>query len=212
MHPHMPEDDRPPSHPPHVVRLYRLNKDETRIVRLLAYSPLGLMSHYVRKRSVWCTGDVCPSTIHKEESFWKGYVPVELWGDQTRLWYPAVLEVTESLELDFRDQAARGQLWKLVRPQRSKHKRSSLTGSLLEQRDPATMPMPFDVLPILRTVYHNPLLRLDVRNPMPARVALVPTAGDPPPGSDEANEEKKQPYISFAERLKQKEAMKNGHS
>jgi hypothetical protein len=172
------------------VGLLKIETNQTYRVRFLAYSPKGLFTHWRTKPpgSIYCEGDSC--SLHKQERFWKSYQCVELLGANGRLWYPTVLEVTEHLELDFRGLTARGQVWDITRPARRKGKRASLTGVFVETRNVATLRPPFDVVPILRTVFHRDMVEQTVLNPLPSRTLLEPSEEEPGPveGAPDAQE------------------------
>jgi hypothetical protein len=182
------------------VRVFRVAKDQDCCVRFLAYHPFGCFTHWNRREghSDYCDPSTCG--CHGRERFWKSYQPIQVWSDVPRLWFFAVLEVTEHLELDLRSVAARGQLWQLSMPIRRKHKRNSVTGILLENRDPAGFPPPFDIQPVLRTVFHVDCVALDIRNPMPNRVVLEPTKDDGPfVATEEAPKNGTVPFKSLKE-------------
>ncbi len=77
--------------------------------------------------------------------------------------------------MDLRGIAERGHVWDVTRPPRRKGKRSSLTAHYVETRDPEKLRLPFDVVPILRTVFHVEALELNALNPLPARTVLEPS-------------------------------------
>lgn len=162
------------------IRVFRVEEGDAVIARFLSYSHLGIMTHYVRKRSLYCPGDAecCPAN-HRLDKFWKTYAAVELWNDARKVWFPTVLEVTEHLELDLRDICKRGQLWELWR-HKGGSKSSPVEAKLLEERDPETMPRAFDFMPVLQHLYHVSRIQLSVKNPLPPRVVVAESIGDGP--------------------------------
>lgn len=162
------------------IRVFRVEEGDAVIARFLSYTHLGINTHYVRKRSLYCPGDAecCPAN-HRLDRFWKTYAAVELWNDGRKVWTPTVLEVTEHLELDLRDICKRGQLWELWR-HKGGGKSSPVEAKMLEERDPDTFPRPFDFMPVLQHLYHVTDIRMNVKNPLPPRVVVAESIGDGP--------------------------------
>jgi hypothetical protein len=172
---HVPPSNRDPVN----VRILRIDKGRSFVVRFLAYNPYGLYVHWRGSeksgRSVYCCGVDLGCPCHKQERFWRGYAPVEVQSPSGTLWYPTVLEISEAMELDFRGTAERGTVWQVERLSRRAGRRSGLKATLLGRRDPSKLRSPFDVLPILRTCYHAEEISLVHLNPAPPRVLLEPT-------------------------------------
>jgi hypothetical protein len=162
------------------LSLFRVAAGKRVIARMLSVEVRGLFTHYVRGRSLYCHGEACPLAVHRGEAFWKGYLAVELWDKACEHWLPACLEVTEKLELDFRDRYSRGQLWELWRDKETGGKRSPVHGTILEERDPKGFPPAFDVLAVLRTIYHATEIELNAVNPLPKVPQVSPSAGAGP--------------------------------
>lgn len=165
------------------LRVLRIEPGKTATVRTLGESYKGCFVHWDGHQNVYCPGDEgCSQRLHKaDNTVWKGYVAVEEWRQELNRWLPAVLEITEGLELDFRGVFDRGQVWELSRlPQRKGKKASAVRGVLLETRDEKDFPPPFDFRPHLVTVFHyNPVLLIH-DNPMPPRILVEPSEGAPP--------------------------------
>lgn len=178
-------DGRPPQYALHV---FRLDFDQTVVVRLLEDHFRGCMTHWHRDRGHYCKGPDCPPQIHKLADQWKGYLAAEAYDQRSNLWYPIVLEATENLELDFRRRSKRGQVWKIWRDPKVKGKPAKLHGELLETLDPKLMPACFDVLPVVRSMYHVYDLVLNVKNPLPDRTFVEPSAGPAPAIAVEASQ------------------------
>jgi hypothetical protein len=189
----MPSVHSSPSPKPAAVplRVLRVKAGEKFHLRALDSIYGGIFTHFVRGRSAYCAGDECFPANHRTERFWKGYSAVEVYDRVTDMWVPWVLEITEALELDFRDRWARGVTWAIERMPEATKKKMPLKAELIEVNDPATLPPCFDIIPCLLTLYHATRLQLDQKNPLPARTVLQPTKGAPPPGfgSRKATEE-----------------------
>lgn len=192
-----------------VLRVFRVEEGTTVHARTLSDGYSGLITHYYKKRSLICRGDDCDSMIHKTERVWKGYAAVELWNAATKLWNPWVLEITESLELDLRGKWKRGQVWEFYRDTPTKGKAMPITGKLLEERDPATMPPAFEFRPVLLHLYHVHAIHLGALNPMPPRVLVQASEGDAPKilstaenGKPVVDAETEQKYQEFLNRNK----------
>jgi hypothetical protein len=140
----------------------------------------GLLTHWVRGRSVPCEGpNTCPIAIHRCRTVWKGYAPIEQWDQVTECWWPAVLEITEALEELLRGRKLRGEVWLVGRPQEGRRP-APVCGVLHERCQESALPPPFDVTPVLLRFYHCSTLVLGVINPIPSRVVLPASVGQPP--------------------------------
>lgn len=178
------------------LETFRVRKNQRVQIRTLAGPGdatkgriLGYRTHWDGYTSRVCVGPIdCPTGLHRIKPVWYGYLAVERWDEQLRLWVPCVLQVTESMELDMRDQVARGQYWSLAMDGKKKKgnaARASLEGPCRADE----LPHPFDILPVLRALYHEPELRPPwMENPQPGRIALAPSIGAPPPGSQAAEQ------------------------
>lgn len=169
-----------------VLRVFRVKEGTTVHARTLSDGYSGLFTHYVRGRSVYCQGEKCEATVHRTDKVWKGYAAVELWNVATKKWTPAVLEITEALELDLRGLWKRGQVWEFYRDTPIQKKKMPIMGKLLEERDPASLPPAFDFRSVLLHLYHVEAVHLGVLNPMPPRVILADSEGDGPAILEEA--------------------------
>lgn len=163
-----------------ILRVFRIEEGTTVHARTLSDGYLGLFTHYVKRRSVLCQGEDCEAAIHRAGKIWKGYAAVELWNAPTNRWNPFVLEITESLELDLRGIWKRGQVWEFYRELPVKKKSMPISGKLLEERDPTTVPPAFDFRPVLLHLYHVHQIHLGALNPMPPRVIVKASEGDGP--------------------------------
>jgi hypothetical protein len=175
------EENPSPSPDRYAVRVTRLEPGQSAILRMLSVSILGLLTHWIKGRSVYCPGpDDCAGTNHRESAVWKGYVAAQLWQASTKLYYDTVLEVTESAELDMRGRYRRGQLWCLSRTGSSRGKKCPVSANLVDSHDPASCPSTFDPLPLLQQLYHRLDVSIGISNPMPGRMFAVPATGDSP--------------------------------
>jgi hypothetical protein len=179
------------------LRVKRVEPGDNFFVRLLSREYGGMFTHYYQKRSYFCPGDSCKCPVHNNpQSFtWKGYCAAELYDDVSKLWCPIVLEITERLEQDFRHRFARGQVWNLFR-YAAKKTGEPVMGTLHEKQDEAQLPPSFEILPVLRTMYHwNGIMPLTAKNPLPDRVLVQPSQGCAPlalePTQDKFEEQKR---------------------
>jgi hypothetical protein len=177
-HSRIPHESRPDAIR---VEVTRIKSEMTLTVRTLSYALKGLFTHFKGQRSHYCAEGDCDRGLHAINRQWKGYVAAEIWFQSSARWVPTVLEVTEHCELDMRDLYARGQVWELSRAKESTKKKMPVIARLLEQREEKTFPAPFDIMPVLRTLYHRLDIELSQENPMPGRVVLLPSQGEPPP-------------------------------
>ncbi len=164
------------------LRILRIDSGSSLHARMLSERCLGLFTHWVKSRSSYCEPNVCCTGNHRADRFWKGYVAAEVYEVASGRWVPWCLEVTEHLELDFRGRYARGQVWRVWRLPVADKKRRPVQAELVEELDPATLPKAFAIEPVLRTVFHHQGVVLDQKNPMPDRVILSASEGQPPPG------------------------------
>jgi len=161
------------------VRNYRLADGEVCEVTFLEETYHGMLTHWLasahkgrKGESKHCTGDDCPPAIHSRPTIWKGYAAAEVWDRKAKRWLPVCFEVTESLELDLRDNFGRGQTWQVAKMQEAKTKNSKVTGILIETLEHHAIRPAFDVKPVLYHLYHVPFLCLDVPSPLPPRLVL----------------------------------------
>jgi hypothetical protein len=193
------------------LRVLRIAKGQTVRVRCLA-SPaarqreplLGYLTHWIRGRTRVCRGEPgCEPAIHKVDPIWYGFLPFDVWDDNAELWFPVVLQVTESLDLDFRGRLERGQFWLISRPN-VKTSGNPVRGQFLGHADLETLPEPFGFQATLAILFHWPELPLPkTPNPTPARVSLSPSVGAPPPGSKAAVQAQEKANMPKAEEAKE---------
>ncbi len=166
--------------PRHALRVIRVEPGEHLTMRTVSEEYKGLLTHWVRGRSILCEGEQCPTVQHRSGCYWKGYALVQQWFQPRTCWYTAVLEISEHCELDFRDRWKRGQLWSIKRdPQTGRHK-SPICARLESQVHFGGLPLQFDFTPILRTLYHVATINGWCKNPMPSRILVEPSYGDAP--------------------------------
>jgi hypothetical protein len=192
----------------HAIQVFRIAEGQTVHLRTLSDSYGGCFTHYYHKRSQYCPGENCPSPVHKIDRIWKGYAAVEIYVASRKKWMPWVLEISEHLELDFRDRYARGQVWEIFRDLPQDGKKQPVTGKLQETRDPATFPAAFDVRPVLLHLYHVFSVDLNIKNPMPPRLIVresdgeAPKALQPGPTGHEAAQEAQKAQEMLSEYVK----------
>jgi hypothetical protein len=185
-----------PHVPPVDLAVFRVEKNAKHQIRTLAGTGpgpdrrlLGYMTHWRHGATRVCVGvPDCEPALHRIDPIWYGYLAVERWEEQLQLWLPCALQVTESLELDFRGRLERGQYWTLAMAAMKK-KGNPTRGQLDGRCDGDELPHPFDILPVLRALFHCPQLQPPcLPNPAPGRIALAPSTGAPPPGSKAAEQ------------------------
>lgn len=184
-------DQRPrgtsrPATPETPLETLRIKLGKTEVVRTLSGSYRGLMTHWWHGRSRYCPqDDTCEH--HDQEAVWKGYCCVEQWVQAGQMWVPKVLEITESLDQDFHGRFRRAQVWEITHLKTSDKKKSGkFQGKLWQQLEEAHVPLPYNMQAVLDNLYHFIGVRLDTDNPLPRRVMVHPSKGDPPrkPGEE----------------------------
>lgn len=158
----------------HVVQVDAADKDVTKIVRALSREYGGIGTHY-KGHTRYCAGDDCPRDLHRLEWYYRGYFAAERYDEGSKLWLPCVWELTEQAELDVREEYARGVVWEMylekVTGKRHPPARAKRYGAYPE----ASLPAEWDYRGVLQRMYHVRVMHFDVRNPMPPRLALIPS-------------------------------------
>jgi hypothetical protein len=170
------------------IAVFRVTEGPEIYCRTLSTDYGGLFYHWLKGRSVYCPGHDCPAHIHKNPKTWKGYCPVEIWNSSSKMWRRSVLEISESLELDFRGVFGRGQVWRIERAKQTSKKKTPIVGRLTEELPENLVPEPFDVIPVLLHLYHEYSLDLSARNPLPQRQLATESPGKPPSEKCDRNE------------------------
>ena len=162
------------------LRVLDWKEVQVHTIMLLANEYGGEFTHF-RRSTQLCRGADCPAALHNiGEPTWKGYTPILAKDYGVKRWIPFVLEMTENLERDMRYIFARGQLWEIWRD-KDKGKTGQVCGKLIEDAgDVSRLPEPFDVIPVVRAMYHSSLITLKHKNPMPDRVIVEEIPFDEP--------------------------------
>lgn len=162
-----------------VVRVWSIHREGPTVCRFLG--PIrGLLIHYTKGESIPCPGaDECPASTHRTKQVWRGYAAVEAWIVSAKHWLPTVLEVTANLEEQLRDRSLRGEVWYIKKRDKAE-KSDPVDGVYCESLDPLSLAEAFDIVPVLERVYNVHRFKLDVVNPMPARILLEPVKDAPP--------------------------------
>jgi hypothetical protein len=169
---------QPPS-PTDPVRVLRLEDDQAVTVRFLGGYE-GTLTHWVQGHSIPCIGEAqCPLSVHRARTLWKGYAPVEWWSEGQRVWYPAVLEITEGLEEVLRGRSLRGEVWHLTRP-KVRRESNPVLGAFCERVDATALPAAFSLLAVVERFFHPLPVVLGAKNPLPAPVRVEPSHGPAP--------------------------------
>jgi hypothetical protein len=155
-----------------VVRLCHVEPQTTSWILTLSSSYAGCMTHYWKNRTRYCDPEGCQPHLHKLEQVWKGYAAVLRSDLRSQTWIPAVLEITEAMELDLRNRWQRGQKWKLERKAGNNGRMGPATAELLGEDFLEGLPDAFDVRPVLNVIFHRGKVVLNVTNPLPDRIYL----------------------------------------
>lgn len=175
-----PHGVEPAPAPRLALSVKRVEEGESIIVRFLSDEYGGCITHYIRKRSEYCAGEKCRYQCHKERKYWKGYAPVEVNIDGTNKWRPYVLELTEHLELDLRGIVRRGQVWRIYRLHPVEGEKQPVSAERRPDQQWSSLTPPFDVLPVVRQLYHEFELVLNKKNPLPPRIVITDAEADAP--------------------------------
>jgi hypothetical protein len=166
---------------PHAVEVLRIKGMDPYLVRFLSPTYGGCFVHWERDRSRYCRGADCPAARHRLDRQWKGYAAIEVYLEASELWCPAVLEISEHLELDLRGVCLRGQMWSVFREKGTKKKPGKVHGRILDVAVDPDLPDPFDVVPVLRNLFHEDDVVLNVANPLVGRpIVQARNAAKPP--------------------------------
>jgi hypothetical protein len=177
----MPENGQSHPHASRVrLAVYRVKPAASVIVRWLSDDYGGLFVHWHASRSVYCDPEGCPPQIHKQPRSYRGYCSSELWDSTRQLWIPVVFEITESLDQDLSQHKLRGQIWRISKGPKTASGKSPVTGEILEDIDPRSLPEPFTVVDVLNNLYHCELVDLGAKNPFRSRVLADISPGNPP--------------------------------
>jgi hypothetical protein len=168
------------------VRLLRLADGQERLALALSREILGFAGHWDGEtfqscrqrqgRCKWCPGPTA----------WRGYFAALVWDGDAQAWQPFGVEVSETVEATMREQYRAGTRWHLCKPWPlrvgGKPRKQRLVATLRGAHEHAELPPPFDFTPLLRSLYQDPDLMLDMPNPKP----IVTTAAYVQPAAPEA--------------------------
>jgi len=170
-------DDSHVPRPPSANRrlaILRIAEQTTQEVIILANGPvMGMLTHYHKPESWQCHGKDCKACTSGDKRVWKGYHPVLQLDRAGHCYVPAVLEVTEALELDFRDRLFRGGEWTISRGKSTKTKRAAVLATQLGQRQLPADCLSFDCHAAVHVIYHDWTIRLEQTSPLPARLMVA---------------------------------------
>jgi hypothetical protein len=174
--------------------------------RFLA-EPGFLCHHWSKTGATYCPGrETCK--IHKsgDEGAYVGFVPAERWrGGQHQDYCPCILQISPVLALCFQGHPLTGTTWRIrMVPGRGGNR--EFTGVQTGELEPGTYPEPFDILPVLRSVFKCSDVKLTSSPVLPSRIMMMPTKGIAPPAAPLTPEEEQ--AKSKAEYLKDYEANK----
>lgn len=205
------------------ILIHRVREGDTDRVRITGEPPtdkfgrlLGYETHFLKDgraagkgKTHPCQGGRCPHPHNKIDTLWYAYLSVDVWLDMERLWKPAVLQVSESLELDMRGKVEKGQFWDISKLA-TKGKGSPYRGIPTGYAELQELPQGTIVLAVLRQTWHAPWLQPpEIVNPAEPRVYGEMKAGTPPPGTIAFDEEQMRLKIpSPQERQKMREELR----
>lgn len=164
------DDGRLPVHP---VKVLRLKPGEDAVVQTLSPTMGGMLTHFIKGQSEYCMGSDCPAGLHATKTFWKGYFACDVNIPNTSVWRAHVCELSEAAELDIRGFYCRGLILKLSRRMPvKKNEKPPLKVEIIDLLEENALRDEFDILPVLRIMYHVNAIKLDKRNPLPDRVVM----------------------------------------
>lgn len=148
-----------------------------------------LGTHWTGERTEACLEELgCPKDRHGRPYVCKWYASGQEWITADQVWRRVVIEISEALELQFRDRNPRGEVWILtrtmVRKRRGKERRdkTKVTGEFLDRVTLDTLTEAFPVDPVLCHVFRELALPKALkRNPLPDRPLSDDEEGLPPP-------------------------------
>jgi hypothetical protein len=196
--------DAPSADQPRRVRLERIAPGQDRTFRVLSSEVLGCLTHYINPNTKVCMGDACPANWHRKPTAWQGFIFAEEADRVNNLWIPCVLGITEHAELDMRGTYKRGQQWAFTRDVPPDGKQSPVQAWLVEAAIPAELREEYDPVAVLIHVFGQHGIKLDMPNPLPPRLYLMPSkpaktaAVEPAP----AVELPPVPYVPLTDRFK----------
>jgi len=200
----LPGNNRLPLYP---LRLLRLKEGETVFVWITHHIEngriKGLFTRHLDGSSQVIAPEEALFRVKGRPGVWKGYISILEWRAPEKKWVPAVLEVTERSEQDFRGKVARGQVWKVSKAPKEKNKKSPLRAAFLENRPEDTTPPALDVIPKLRNdIFRQADIPLTSDNPLPDLVVVAPvSAAAPGENVDRQESETKPVGVKFSERF-----------
>ena len=173
---------------------------------------LGLLTHYESKRSFPCDGESCLRCKKSFDVVWKGYAAVLLWDKAAKQWWPTVLEVTESLELDLRGRVQHSGMWEITRAVATKPGRHPPIVGHEMKRGPAPLLCPtFDLLPAVHWLYHDYEIKVALPSPIPGRATVsMVVAPSPADMVDPPSSSKERIVTTFSERFSGAGKLVNG--
>lgn len=187
------------------VRVIEIAEGGAVFFRGLSACYRGLLTHFIKGQGTqYCRKELCPAPWHKERLIWKGYLSGETHNFSAERWEPGVLELTESLELDFRGIYCRGQVWEIKRGIKVGRTNPPLVGRLHEQLNEKNLPPAFDYMPVLHHLYRVAPLDLTAKNPLPPRMLIAYSKDAAPTGTGKVPEKEltQQQRIDLAERMR----------
>lgn len=206
----LPDPSRLQSFP---LALWYCEAGETHYVKTVSDDYKGIFTHY-KRRSEYCPGEVCNCPLKRLRRVWYAYAAVERWEPRSKLWVPAVMQITEALEHDFNGVFKRGQVWEVSRRKGDENKKNyPVVGKLQQELDPVQVPPPFPILPTMQRAYHISHFDAWQPNPVPkpTRVAMfksAPLGGEEGPKPDTAPTPEQ--FQAIRDRARQFGRMPNG--
>jgi len=149
-------------------------------VRMLSGEVSGLFFHWKRGGGTYCDPGTCCTEVPRPGRTWLGFVAAEVYDRLAKLWRPTCFPISERLELDLRHRYRRGQTWLIEQGKPIDKKNQPVRGKLVDEANPTSFPAAFQILPVIRTIYHAPHAELGQKNPMPD-IVLVEASNAPPP-------------------------------
>jgi hypothetical protein len=162
------------------VRLLRVADGQEKLLLALSREILGFIGHWDGETFQSCRSRVGRCRLCPGPTVWRGYFAALVWDRESRQWQPAGVEVSETVEATMREQYRPGTRWHLHKPWPVRGRKQRVYATLRGAHEATDLPAPFDFLPLVRALYQDADLALDVPNPkVSVSVAAFPQPAAP---------------------------------
>jgi len=149
------------------VRLLRLADGQSKLLLALSDTILGFAGHWDAKTFQSCRGRQGRCKWCPGPTSWRGYFAALAWDGEEQRWQPVGVEVSEAVEATMREQFRRGTRWHLQKPWPVRKRKQPVIATLRGAHEDPGLAAAFDFLPLVRSLYQDPDLLLDIPNPKP---------------------------------------------